>query len=240
MSRSFDRDWNQSRPLTIEPNFLDSCDGNAVVSVGRTKVLCAASVEEKQPRWMTDKTAGWLSAEYSLMPASTRPRASRDRERISGRTQEIQRLIGRSLRQAVDLSALGPRTVWLDCDVLQADGGTRTAAITGAWVAAAILARRLQEQGLVGGNVMARQIAAISVGVVKGEPRVDLDYEEDSTADVDMNIVLTSQGDMVEIQGTAEAAPFSRDSLNKLIDGAVTALQPIFHAQLDAVERALR
>jgi ribonuclease PH len=235
--RSYGRSNESCRPVEIIPGFLETCEGSAVVSVGRTKVLCACSVEDKQPRFMTEGAKGWITAEYSLMPASTRPRAQRERSqgKTGGRTHEIQRLIGRSLRQAVDLEALGPRTLWLDCDVVQADGGTRTASITGAWVALALAQRDLLARGVVSKPFITRQIAAVSVGMVKGALLVDLDYSEDSTADVDMNVVMTAQGELIEVQGTAENMPYTRAQLDAMLSGAAAACEDLFLLQRRAI-----
>jgi ribonuclease PH len=212
-------------------DFLEQAHGSALISVGRTRVLCTATVEDGVPRWLEGTGRGWLTAEYGMLPASTGERMQREARagRQQGRTVEIQRLVGRSLRAAYALDALGERTVWLDCDVLQADGGTRTAAITGAWVA---LARAAQAQKLPQPDT---QIAAVSVGIVDGEPRLDLDYEEDSSAEVDMNVVMTGDGRLVEVQATAEAQPFSRSQLDALVDLAAGGIDRITNKQREAV-----
>jgi len=214
MSRENGRRADQIRPLTIEPDYLENPHGSALITQGRTKVLCTAMVAEEVPRWLRNQGRGWMTAEYSLLPASTGDRVEREaaRGKQQGRTIEIQRLIGRALRGVVDLRALGERTLWLDCDVLQADGGTRCAAICGAYVAAK---RALDRFGL--SKTFPDSVAAVSVGVVDGVPLLDLDYSEDSNADTDMNVVMTGDGRYVEVQGTAEGAPFDRSELDTLL-----------------------
>jgi ribonuclease PH len=215
----------------MTPDFVEQADGSVLVSLGRTRVLCTATVEEGVPRWLAGRGRGWLTAEYGMLPASTGARTAREASegRQKGRTIEIQRLVGRSLRAAYDMQMLGERTVWLDCDVIQADGGTRTAAITGAWVA---LARAARKQGLPDPREL---VAAVSVGIVDGEPRLDLDYEEDSTADLDMNVVMTEGGRLIELQATAETTPVERQTLDRLIDLAVAGIEEIAPAQREAV-----
>ncbi len=189
-----------------------------MIETGRTRVLCSVCLEEEVPRWRRGSGRGWLSAEYRLLPASTPSRQPRELMKLSGRTQEIQRLIGRSLRASLDLEALGERTLLVDCDVLQADAGTRTAAISGAWLAVAVALERLQRQGVLSSSPLRQQVAAISVGLVDGSPLLDLDYSEDSRAEVDLNVVMDDQQRLLEIQGTAEGAPFSRSQLDALLD----------------------
>jgi ribonuclease PH len=222
---------DELRPIEIVTDFLEQAHGSALISVGRTLVLCTATVEDGVPRWLEGTGRGWLTAEYGMLPASTGERMQREARagRQQGRTVEIQRLVGRSLRAAYAMDALGERTVWLDCDVLQADGGTRTAAITGAWVA---LARAAQAQQLPEPDT---QIAAVSVGIVDGEARLDLDYEEDSSAEVDMNVVMTGDGRLVEVQATAEAQAFSRSQLDELVDLAAGGIERITNKQREAV-----
>ncbi len=233
MTRAEGRRADELRPLEIRVDFLEQPHGSALFSCGRTRVLCTASIEDGVPRWMSGKGVGWLTAEYSLLPASTGERTQREvsRGRPGGRTVEIQRLIGRAVRAVTDFQALGERTVWLDCDVLQADGGTRCAAISGAYVAAR---RALDRFGL--GRTLADSIAAVSVGVVAGEPRLDLDYEEDSTADLDMNVVMTEGGRLIELQATAETSPVERETLDRLIDLAAAGVEQIAPAQRAAVD----
>ena len=225
---------DELRPIEIEPGFLDEAHGSALISVGRTRVLCTATVEEGVPRWMEGKGRGWLTAEYGMLPASSGQRIRREASegRQKGRTIEIQRLIGRSLRAAYDPKRLGERTVWLDCDVLQADGGTRTAAVSGAWVALALASRRMAFPQ------PDEQIAAVSVGVLGGDPALDLDYAEDSSADVDMNVVMTASGRMIDVQATAEGEPFADDALHAMLALARDGIGSIAEAQRAALERA--
>ncbi len=222
---------DELRPVEIVTGFVEQATGSALISFGATRVLCTASVEEGVPRWLLGTGRGWLTAEYGMLPASTGQRTQREASagKQKGRTVEIQRLLGRSLRAVYDLEALGEHTVWIDCDVLQADGGTRTAAISGAWVALTLAARRagLPEPGdLVG---------AVSVGIVDGEALLDLDYTEDSAADVDMNVVLTGDGRLIEVQATAERVPFSREELDALVDLAAGGIREIGTRQREAV-----
>jgi len=223
---------DELRPLTIEPDFLENAHGSALISFGKTRVLCTASVEEGVPRWLVGSGRGWLTAEYAMLPASTGERTPREASsgRPKGRTVEIQRLIGRALRAVADLDALAEHTVWVDCDVLQADGGTRCAGISGAYVAAR---RALDRFGL--GPALRDSVAAVSVGIVGGEALVDLDYEEDSAAEVDMNVVMSGDGRLVEVQATAERAPFGRDQLDELLELAGAAVEQIGVAQAEAV-----
>jgi ribonuclease PH len=222
---------DQLRPLDIDTEFLEQPHGAVLFRQGKTIVLCTASVEEGVPRWLYGSGRGWMTAEYSMLPASTGERTQRavSRGRPDGRTVEIQRLIGRALRGVCDFEALGERTLWLDCDVLQADGGTRCAAITGAWIAAS---RALDRFGL--SKALAGSVAAVSVGIVDGQPLLDLDYEEDSAAETDMNVVMTGDGQLVEVQATAERDPFSRQLLNDLLDLAAGGIEQLGAAQLEA------
>jgi ribonuclease PH len=219
---------DELRELSIELDYLEQPHGAVLWSQGKTKVLCTAMVEDEIPRWLKGSGRGWMTAEYSLLPASTGERVQREasRGKQGGRTVEIQRLIGRALRGVVDFEKLGERTVWLDCDVLQADGGTRCAAISGAYVAAR---RALDRFGL--SRALAGSVAAVSVGIVDGEPRLDLEYTEDSAADVDMNVVMTGDGRLVEVQATAEGEPFSRELMDQLIDLASDGIARIAEAQ---------
>jgi ribonuclease PH len=219
------------RPLGIEVDFLEQAHGSVLYRQGKTMVLCTATIEESVPRWLAGQRRGWMTAEYAMLPASTGERTPRavTRGRPDGRTVEIQRLIGRALRSVCDFDALGERTLWLDCDVLQADGGTRCAAITGAWIAAS---RALDRFGL--SKALRGSVAAVSVGIVGGEALLDLDYEEDSAADTDMNVVLTGAGELVEVQATAEREPFSRELLDRLLDLASSGIAELTAAQRDA------
>ena len=232
MSREDGRRSDQLRPLVLEVDYLEQPHGSVLFSQGKTKVLCTASVQEGVPRWLYGKGRGWLTAEYSLLPASTGERTEREvsRGRQGGRTVEIQRLIGRSLRSVTDFDALGERTLWVDCDVLQADGGTRCAAICGAYIAAR---RALDRFGL--SRVLAGSVAAVSVGIVGGSPLLDLDYSEDSDAEVDMNVVMTGEGALVEVQATAERTPFSRARLDDLLELAAVGIEELATAQEEAV-----
>ena len=235
MSRDDNRRSDALRPLKIECDFLEQPHGSVLFAQGRTIVLCTASIQEGVPRWLMGRGRGWLTAEYSLLPASTGSRTSREASegKQKGRTVEIQRLIGRSLRAIADLEALGERTVWLDCDVLQADGGTRCASISGAYLAAS---RALQRFGL--GRVLTDSVAAVSVGIVGGEKLLDLDYSEDSGADVDMNYVMTGDGRLIDVQATAEAAPFHREELDELLALATRGAELITAAQAEALKTA--
>jgi ribonuclease PH len=233
VTRPSGRRPDELRTLTIEPDFLEQASGSALISFGKTRVLCTASLEDGVPRWLYGNGRGWLTAEYSMLPASTGQRTQREAStgRQKGRTVEIQRLIGRALRAVADMEVLGERTLWLDCDVLQADGGTRCAAISGAYVAAR---RALDHVGL--SRVLADSVAAVSVGIVEGEALLDLDYAEDSTAEVDVNVVLAGDGRLIEVQATAERAPLSRDQLDELLDLATGGIEEIGFVQREAVE----
>jgi ribonuclease PH len=232
MSRNDGRKPDQLRPVVTDPGFLEQPHGMVLWSQGKTRVLCTASIEEGVPRWLQRSGRGWMTAEYSLLPASTGDRSEREasRGKQGGRTVEIQRLIGRALRGVVDFKALGERTVWLDCDVLQADGGTRCAAICGAYVAAA---RALDRFGL--SKALPGAVAAVSVGVVDGVSLLDLDYSEDSNADVDLNVVMTGNGEFVEVQATAERVPFDRARLDGLLDLAAAGIEDLRRAQEEAI-----
>jgi len=220
------------RPLVIETGVSRYAEGSALIKAGNTHVLCTASVEESVPGWLVGKGQGWITAEYSMLPRATHTRSKRDREKVSGRTQEIQRLIGRALRTMVDLKALGERSILIDCDVLQADGGTRTASITGACVALAIALKKLEKAGKIPNTAFVDTVAAISVGMKNSQVLVDLNYEEDSSCDVDMNIVITGKGELVEVQGTAERKPFSLAQLQEMTQAANAAIQEIKKIQL--------
>ncbi|HEY7373036.1 MAG TPA: ribonuclease PH [Polyangia bacterium] len=226
---------DELRPIVITPDFNRYAEGSALVAFGDTHVICTASVEEKVPAFLEGKGKGWVTAEYAMLPRSTHTRSGRA---PGGRGQEIQRLIGRSLRAAVDMRALGPRQITVDCDVIQADGGTRTAAITGGWVALALAVRRLARAGKVTADPLRLAIAAISTGIIDGEARVDLPYVEDSQAEVDCNFVMTGDGRFVEVQATAEKGAFSADQYAALVALASQAMQTLFARQQDALERA--
>jgi ribonuclease PH len=240
LTRSYDRGPEQLRPLEIIPNAAPFAEGSALIKLGRTHVLCAATVEDRVPRWLANKGGGWITAEYSMLPRATRERTAREATigKQGGRTVEIQRLIGRSLRAVVDLRALGEKQIILDCDVLLADGGTRCAAITGSYVALSLAIRRLLEKNRIKHDPIRNAVAAISVGLVRGIPVLDLDYDEDGAADVDCNIVKTDSGAFVEIQGTAERNPFGEGALIDLLDLANSGLEQLFAAQRAAIERA--
>ena len=236
-SRSNDRAPADTRPITIEPGFVGTADGSALISQGGTRVICTASVNESVPRWMEGKGRGWVTAEYSMLPASTGDRKARDisRGKQDGRGVEIQRLIGRSLRGVVDFEALGERSVYVDCDVLEADGGTRCAAITGGFVALQLALAGLLEKGSIERLALNQSVAAISVGVVDGRALCDLDYLEDSSAEVDANVVMTGDGGLVEVQATAERTPLSRASLDELLSLAEGGIARLREAQNQAV-----
>ena len=236
-TRADGRALDQMRSVRITRNFTTNPAGSVLVEFGNTRVMCTASVELGVPRFKRDSGEGWLTAEYAMLPSATHDRMPREsmRGKVKGRTHEISRLVGRSLRAAVDLSELGENTIAIDCDVLQADGGTRTAAITGAYVALADALAYLQEQGAVPGQPLRSPVAAISVGLINGVPCLDLPYEEDSRADVDMNVVMTEEGRFVEIQGTGEHNEFTRDELNQLLDLAEGGLQELIAKQKEAL-----
>ena len=228
------------RPLRLQPGIAPACKGSALVCFGSTQVICGASVDKGVPSWMKAQgvAGGWITAEYSMLPYSTKDRNRRETMKPSGRTMEIQRLIGRSLRSAVDLVKLGSNTLTLDCDVLQADGGTRTASITGAWIALRLAANRMLKEGQITEDFVTEQVAAISVGMVEGRPLLDLCYTEDVAAEVDMNVVMTAKGRFIEVQGTGEESTFSRAELDQLLDVAGSGLETIFQWQRDQVALA--
>lgn len=231
LQRSGDRTSSQQRPVVIDPGFVTDAEGSALIKTGNTHVICAATVEDRVPPWMRGKGTGWVTAEYSMLPRSTKERVRRERSKVGGRTQEIQRLIGRALRSVTDLSALGENSILIDCDVLRADGGTRTASITGGYVALHQALQGLVDSGVIDSVPLNDQIASISVGVVNGEPVLDLDYNEDSAANVDMNVVMTGSGEFVEIQGTGEEATFSRSQLDSMLELAESGIQKLLAEQ---------
>jgi ribonuclease PH len=237
LQRSYGRSPGELRPVEIEPGFVRSATGSALISFGETRVICTASVEESVPRWMAGGGRGWVTAEYGMLPASTGQRKARDvtKGRADGRTVEIQRLIGRSLRGVVDFAALGERTVYVDCDVLQADGGTRCASITGGMVALRLACERLVAEGRLDRLPLSGSVAAVSAGVVGGLPLLDLDYVEDSGAEVDANVVMTADGGLVEVQATAERTPLSRAHLDELLALAATGIDRLRDLQDAAV-----
>ncbi|MDY6877333.1 MAG: ribonuclease PH [Chloroflexota bacterium] len=229
------REPGELRPVHITLDYVAYPEGSVLIEMGRTRVLCNVSVEAGVPRWMENQGAGWLTAEYALLPRSTHSRTSREIHGLRGRTHEIRRLIGRSLRTAVDLYLLGERTLIVDCDVLQADGGTRTAAITGGYVAVALALHRLAEQGLVPPEALKPPVTAVSVGVVNGQILLDLCYAEDRDAEVDLNVVMTSDGRLAEVQGTAEGLPFSREMLDRMLDLAAEGIAHLREWQSEAL-----
>jgi ribonuclease PH len=225
------------RPVSYELGFQEWAAGSVLFSMGKTRVLCAATASNEPPRWLRGTGKGWVTAEYSMLPASTTERSAREvnRGRPGGRTQEIQRLIGRSLRAVIDLGRMGERTITVDCDVLQADAGTRTAAITGGYVALALAVRALADEGIVSGDLLRDSVAAVSVGVIEGESLLDLCYEEDVSASVDCNVVMTGSGLLVEVQGTAEGDPFAREQLDELLDLAAGGVAELTKVQREAL-----
>jgi ribonuclease PH len=229
MTRADGRSADDLRPIVMTPGFMPYAEGSCLVQVGNTHVICTASVEEGVPRWLRGKGTGWVTAEYSMLPRATTERVGRDvnKGRVSGRTQEIQRLIGRSLRAVTDMAALGEWTVLIDCDVVRADGGTRTASITGGYVALALAFQWIRDNGGLEREALLDSIAAVSVGIVGGTPYLDLDYSEDSTAEVDMNVVMTGAGKLVEVQGTAERGVFDRGQLDGLLDLATAGIEEL-------------
>jgi ribonuclease PH len=237
VERSYGRGVGDLRPIEIEPGFMRTATGSALISAGETRVICTASAQENVPRWMSGKGRGWLTAEYGMLPASTGDRKQRDatKGRLDGRSVEIQRLIGRSLRGVIDLSKLGERTIYLDCDVLQADGGTRCASITGAYVALALACARLQSNGKLESSPLTGSVAAVSCGMVAGVALLDLDYSEDSTAEVDANVVMTGEGGLIEVQATAERTPLSRAHLDELLALAGDGIERLRSAQEQAI-----
>jgi ribonuclease PH len=236
--RPSQRQSDELRPLSLTRGYTAHAEGSVLIQIGQTRVLCTASVETSVPPFLRGKGQGWVTAEYGMLPRATHTRSAREaaKGKQTGRTQEIQRLIGRSLRAVTDLAALGERQITLDCDVLQADGGTRCAAITGAWVALHDACAKLVAEGVLPSNPVREHVAAISVGIVDGKPVLDLDYAEDSNCDTDMNVIMTGSGGIVEIQGTAEGAPFSRDELNALVDLADAGIRQLVAAQTQAVK----
>jgi len=238
--RSYGRGAAELRPTTIEPGFVRTATGSALISVGETRVICTASAQESVPRWMAGRGRGWVTAEYGMLPASTGERKQRDvtRGRPDGRTVEIQRLIGRSLRLVVDFAALGERTIYLDCDVLQADGGTRCASITGAYVALSLACARLQAEGRLERAPLTGSLAAVSCGMIGGAALLDLDYGEDSTAEVDANVVMTGEGGLVEVQMTAERTPLSRTHMDELLVLAAAGIGQLHAVQERAIAAA--
>ncbi len=238
--RSYGRKPGDLRPTTIEPGFVRTATGSALISVGETRVICTASVQEGVPRWLAASGRGWVTAEYGMLPASTGERKQRDvnKGRPDGRTVEIQRLIGRSLRGVIDFSALGERTIYIDCDVLQADGGTRCASITGGFVALRIACERLISDGRLERTPLSGSVAAVSCGIVDGLPVLDLDYVEDSAAEVDANVVMTGDGGLVEVQATAERTPLSKAHLDDLLALAADGITELRACQEEAVARA--
>jgi ribonuclease PH len=237
MERNSGRKPNQLRQVKIIKNYIKHPQGSVLIQMGDTKVICSASIEEKVPSFLRDKKTGWLTAEYSMMPSSTNTRSPREaaRGKLSGRTQEIQRLIGRSLRAAVDLKRLGERTIWIDCDVIQADGGTRCASITGAFVALCLALKKLKKQKLISELPIKDFVAAISVGIFENKIILDLDYSEDSKAEVDMNIIKTGAGKFVEVQGTAESEPFDEKQMKGMMDFAQKGIQELVAIQKKAI-----
>ncbi len=239
--RTDGRKNNEIRPVKIQRNFLETAEGSVLISMGNTRVICTASIEDRVPPFLKDQKRGWITAEYSMLPRATHSRTMRESVsgKVSGRTHEIQRLIGRALRSVVDLSGLGERTIWLDCDVLQADGGTRTASITGAFLCLSEALKYAVRNGLIEKIPLKDYLAAISVGIVKGEPLIDLCYSEDSTAEVDMNVVMTGSGKFVEIQGTAEGMPFSKSALDSLLKLADEGINHLIGIQKQFIEGEL-
>jgi ribonuclease PH len=236
MTRIDGRDANAIRPTRITPHYIKHAEGSVLIEVGDTRVICTASVEERVPPFRRNSGKGWVTAEYGMLPRATSTRSQRESTsgKVGGRTQEIQRLIGRSLRAVTRMEELGERTVWVDCDVIQADGGTRTASITGGFVALVLALQHLREQGVLARVPVADLVAATSVGIVDGEPRLDLAYEEDSRAEVDMNVVQTGDGRFIEVQGTAEGQPFDRAALISLLDLAAVGI-----AELNRLQREI-
>jgi ribonuclease PH len=232
------RRWNEIRPVRMTSGFVDYPEGSVLIEMGGTRVLCNASVEASVPPWLLRSKSGWVTAEYALLPRSTHQRTRRETRGLGGRTQEIRRLIGRSLRAAVDLAKLGERTIIVDCDVIQADGGTRTASITGGYVALALALQDLVAQGSVASDVFITPVAAISAGVVDGQVLLDLGYEEDSAAEADFNVVMTGDGRLVEVQGSAEGATFSRKSLDAILDLVDQGIDQLLAQQQEVLQAA--
>ena len=240
MKRADGRELDQLRPLTIEPGFIDSAHGSVLFSIGKTRLVCTAMIEESVPGWMRGRGTGWVTSEYGMLPGSTSDRKPRDasRGKLDGRTVEIQRLIGRSLRSVVDFKALGERTIWIDCDVLQADGGTRCAAICGGYAALHLALSGLVDAGKLRELPLSDSVAAVSVGIVDGSSMLDLAYAEDSRAEVDMNVVISGSGQMIEVQATAERTPFGRASLDELLSLAAVGIEEISALQTRVLHEA--
>ena len=239
--RTDNRSPTQIRPARLTPHFLCHAEGSVLIEAGRTRIVCAASVENRVPSFLKNSGKGWITSEYGMIPRATSTRTVREAStgRVGGRTQEIQRLIGRSLRSVTKLDQIGERTIWIDCDVIQADGGTRTASITGGFVALVLALERMREKQLIDAIPVQDYVAATSVGIVDGTPIVDLAYEEDSRAEVDMNIVKTGDGRFIEVQGTAEGPPFDRDALNQLLELAETGIRAMIALQREIVGSSL-
>jgi len=238
-NRKDNREYSQIRPVKITKNFLNTAEGSVLIELGNTKVICAVSIEDKLPAFLASRPEvqqGWLTAEYSLLPRSTLTRTPRERNHVGGRTAEIQRLIGRALRTIVNLHEVGPRTITIDCDVIQADGGTRTAAITGSFVALYDALKKLKEKGIIQSLPIKDMVAAISVGIVKKRMLLDLSYEEDSNAAVDMNFVITKKERIIEIQGTAELIPFSKKDMDEMYELALSGVKQLFDAQSSVLD----
>jgi ribonuclease PH len=242
LMRTDNRTADQLRTTHIHPQYLLHPEGSVLIESGRTKVICTASVEERVPPFLRNTGKGWVTAEYGMLPRATSTRTTREASagKVGGRTQEIQRLIGRSLRSVMKLDRLGERTVWMDCDVIQADGGTRTAAITGAFVALILALEQIREQGVIADIPVSDYVAATSVGIIDNTRMLDLAYEEDSRAEVDMNVVMTGSGRFIEVQGTAEALPFGRDALDDLLDLAQSGIGRLIEMQKQAVGHILK
>jgi len=238
VKRADGRAYNELRPVSIAPGFLLFAEGSALIELGKTRVLCSVSVEDRVPGFLRNSGTGWITAEYAMLPRATLTRTPRDsvRGRVGGRNQEIQRFIGRSLRAVADLASLGERTLVVDCDVIQADGGTRTAAVTGAYVALYKALHNLADMGIISSVPLKSAVAATSVGIVHNNMMLDLCYDEDSSASVDFNVVMTSKGEFVEVQGTAEGKPFSRQTIDELISLAEVGIQQLFQVQQVAIE----
>lgn len=238
MSNMRDRKADELRDIEVTRNYTKFAEGSVLIATGDTKVICTVSVESGVPYFLRGQGRGWLTAEYSLLPRSTHSRTTREaaRGKISGRTKEIQRLIGRSLRAVIDLEAIGERTIWIDCDVIQADGGTRTASITGAFVALVDAVDYMLDKNIVDKSPLTGRLAAISVGIVDGEPMLDLCYKEDSQAQVDMNVVMTETGEVIEVQGTAEEDPFTRKEMDQLMDLAEKGIQELIEKQKESLK----
>lgn len=241
MAREDGRANNEIRPVTITRSYVKYAEGSCLIEVGDTRVVCTASVEDKVPPFLKGSGTGWVTAEYGMIPRACRTRNVREASKgqLGGRTMEIQRLVGRALRSVFDMKLIGERTIWLDCDVIQADGGTRTASITGAFIALAEAGDWMKREGIVKKNPITELLAAISVGIVNGEDMLDLQYSEDSMAAVDMNVVMTGSGKLVEVQGTAEGLPFSRERFNKLLDLAQRGITQLFAVQREALKDIL-